>query len=77
MTMTDDNAAITNVSSVNASVSSACDPCNTAIPDDTANTDDRNSPFGNGWVEITDEELPPDFLKPTPTPAPQHEQLQI
>ena len=77
MTMPDDKTAGTSVSPANGSVSSACNPCNSAVPDDTANTDDKKPLFEDGWVVASHEEIPPEFLKPTPPPAPQQEQLAV
>ena len=39
----------------------------------------EKAPFGDGWFETTDEEIPPEFLNPTlPTaPMPQQEQLRL
>ena len=40
---------------------------------------DKNGSFGGGWVTVTDEEVPPEFLKQSAsaTSAPQQEQLKI
>jgi hypothetical protein len=44
---------------------------------DTVDDADKIEPFIEGWATVTDEELPSEFLKPTPPPAPQQEQLKI
>ena len=33
---------------------------------DDVNDVDKTSPFAEGWATVTDEELPPEFLEPTP-----------
>lgn len=43
---------------------------------DDADNADKNAPFWEGWVEVNDEELPPEFLKPTP-PSYQQEQIRL
>ena len=31
---------------------------------------DKIAHFADGWVDASDEEIPPEFLTPTPTPPP-------
>ena len=46
---------------------------------DTVDDVDKNGAFGGGWVMVTDEEVPQEFLKQSTAPAsaPRQEQLKI
>jgi hypothetical protein len=50
-------------------------PVYTENVDDVVDVD-KNAPFGEGWVEVSDEELPPEFLNPVP-PSYQQEQMKL
>lgn len=43
---------------------------------DTVDDVDKNALFGDGWVEVSDEEIPPEFLKPAPLSPPKQERLK-
>jgi len=49
---------------------------NYAVCVDGVDDADKFAPFAEGWVDASDEEIPPEFLKPTSPPAPQTEPPQ-
>ena len=64
MTNVDDDANDVDDNAYTASYTLSKAPVYTENVDDV-NDVDKNAPFTEKWVEVSDEELPPEFLKPT------------
>jgi len=65
-----ESANNTHSSTADINPSTASKACIYAEAVDTVDDVDKNASFGEGWGEVTDEEVPPEFLTPTPPALP-------
>jgi hypothetical protein len=56
-------------------------PCSSGLCAECEDGEDKNGAFAGDWImvseNVSDEDIPPEFLTPAPPPAPLHEQLKI